>query len=211
MFPSRCVSPLILVAFALSVFTAGCGDAEVAPVSVSGFATPFHLPPDGRIDGAEVWILEHPEMRMTTGPDGFFSFEDLRVGEEVTLVMEHPDYTAIQTGTITLGPEGAERVTFQAVVPQIYEAFASLIDTEPDPEKCQMVTTVTRVGKSILDSGSHGEAGATVTIDPLLSEDHGPIYFNSRVLPDRSLAETSNDGGVLYVNVDPGEYVWTAT
>jgi hypothetical protein len=73
------------------------------------------------------------------------------------------------------------------------------------------VTTVTRVGKSIYDPGAHGEAGATVTLDPPLPAEHGPIYFNAQVLPDRTLTETSEDGGVLFIQVPPGEYVWTAS
>ena len=39
----------------------------------------------------------------------------------------------------------------------------------------------------------------------------GPIYFNSSVLPDRSLVETSDDGGVLYLDATPGRYQWTAS
>jgi len=35
-------------------------------------------------------------------------------------------------------------------------------------------------------------------------------YFDSSVLPDRSRVETSDDGGVLFLQVPPGEYVWTA-
>jgi hypothetical protein len=180
-------------------------------VTVSGDAIPFIEVPDGRIEGAEVWILEHPETRVTTGADGHFEFTDLRVGSEVTLVMEHPDYYPIQTGTIVLGPEGAERVTFQAVTYGIFDAFAAVVGIDPDATKCQMVTTVTRVGKSIYDFGAHGEAGAVVTLDPALPDMQGPIYFNSSVIPDYSLDETSDDGGVLFVQVPPGEYVWTAT
>ena len=74
-----------------------------------------------------------------------------------------------------------------------------------------MVTTVTRVGKSLYDEGAHGEAGATVTIEPALDPEQGPIYFGADVLPDRDLTETSEDGGVLFVQGEPGEYIWTAT
>jgi hypothetical protein len=191
---------------------AGCGDDDgTAVTTVSGDAIPFIEVPDGRIEGAEVWILERPEMRVTTGADGHFEFIDVPVGSEVTLVMDHPDYYPIQTGTIVLGPEGAERVTFQAVTYGIFDAFAVIVDVDPDETKCQMVTTVTRVGKSIYDLGAHGEAGAVVTLDPPLPADQGPIYFNSSVIPDFSLDETSDDGGVLFIQAPPGEYVWTAS
>lgn len=214
---------IVLVAL-VAPFVGACGDdneggapppvptATPTPVlvSVSGDAIPFAGGPDGRIAGAEVWILERPERRVTTGADGHFEFDGLEAGSEVTLVMDHPEYYPIQTGTITLGPEGAERVTFQAVTYPIYDAFADFLQIEPDPARCQMVTTVTRVGKSIYDPGAHGEAGVVVTLDPSLPAEQGPIYFNASVLPDRSLTETSEDGGVLFLQVPPGDYVWTA-
>lgn len=179
------------------------------PVSVSGNAIPFNGG-DGRIAGATISILEEPGRSVVTSTDGAFLFEDLAEGSEVTLVLDHPDYRPIQTGTHRLGPQGAERVTFQAVVPAIYDALALLLNVTPDPTKCQIVTTVTRVGRSLYDPGAHGEEGATtVLVGPGFEE--GPIYFNSSVLPDRSLHETSDDGGVLYLNADPGRYTWTAT
>lgn len=204
------VAAAVLAAF---VLIAGCGDDDDGEelAMLSGDAIPFTNGPDGRIEGAEIWILERPEMRVTTGTDGHFEFDGLPVGSEVTLVMEHPDYYPIQTGTIVLGPEGAERVTFQAVTQDIFDAFAAIIDVEPDPTKCQMVTTVTRVGKSIYDPGAHGEADVVVTLDPPLSADQGPIYFNSSVIPDYDLEQTSDDGGVLFIQVPPGDYTWTAS
>jgi len=212
--PPRSKLKLSAVAFLAACLCsfAACGDDDgTARTTLSGDAIPFIEVPNGRIEGAEIWILERPEMRVTTGIDGHFEFTDLPVGREVTLVMDHPDYYPIQTGTIVVGPEGAERVTFQAVTYAIFDAFANFLEVVPDETKCQMVTTVTRVGKSIYDFGAHGEAGAVVTIDPPLPEEHGPIYFNSSVVPDPSLDETSDDGGVLFVQVPPGEYVWTAT
>jgi hypothetical protein len=179
------------------------------PVTVSGNALNFG--DHARIDGAVVWVLEHPEMTTTTNADGYFGFNAIQEGEEVTLVLEHPDFHPIQNGTIRPGPSGASRVTFQAVTWGIYDALAFVVGITPDEvNKCQMVTTVTRVGKSIYDTGAHGDSNATVTIDPLLTQDHGPIYFNSSVLPAPALSRTSDDGGTLYVQVPPGDYVWTA-
>lgn len=180
-------------------------------VSISGDAIPFNISPEARIEGAVVSILELPEKSMTTGADGKFHFDGLEVGSEVTLVLEHPDYHLIQTGTITLGPEGAENVTFQAVLHFTYKTLAASIGVQTDEENlCQMVTTVTRIGKSLYDAGAHGEEGASVTLDPSLPAENGPIYFNEKVQPEWGLTETSDDGGVLFVQVPPGEYVWTA-
>lgn len=181
------------------------------PVSISGNAIPFAGGPSGRVEGADVWILEHPEMHFITGADGAFQFDGLEEGSEVTLVMDHPDYHPIQTGTHRLGASGAERVTFQAVTWPIYNLLAAFLGIVPDEaNRCQMVTTVTRVGKSVYDPGAHGEDATTVITEPRLPDEHGPIYFNSAVLPTPGLRETSDDGGVLYVQVPPGEYVWTA-
>ena len=81
---------------------------------------------------------------------------------------------------------------------------------EVDPAACQIVSTVTRVGKSIYDDGAHGEAEATVTLEPAIPAEHGPVYFGADVIPDPSLTETSEDGGVLYHNVPAGTYVMRA-
>lgn len=185
---------------------AGC--AEGATVSGDAFA--FNEGVDARVAGARVWVLEDPSRETMTDATGHFVFEGLPIDSDVTLVMDHPDYVPIQTGTLRLGAEGAERVTFQAVPPNVYDALSALLSLTPDPTRCQMVTTVTRIGRSVYDPGAHGEAGVTVTIDPPLPAESGPVYFNSMVFPDRTLTETSDDGGVLFVNVPEGEYTWTA-
>jgi hypothetical protein len=216
---ARAVCRACRVANAMDALEADCdlvddgadNDSCTFRVGLSGDAIPFDLGPDGRIEDADVSLLEHPDRHVITGPDGHFAFDGLEEGSEVTVTLAHPDYHAIQTGTIRLGPAGVERVTFQAVTHQIYELLGDFLGVEPDEaNRCQMVTTVTRVGKSIYDPGAHGEAGVTVTLDPPLPAEHGPIYFNSSVLPDRSLTATSDDGGVLFIQVPPGEYVWTA-
>jgi hypothetical protein len=187
-----------------------CTGLRVA--SVQGDAIPFDKGPDGRISGATVSILEFPDMQVVTAADGHFKFDNLPVGADITLVLEHPDYHAIQTGTHVLPDEGLERISFQAVSHGIYEAFGAIVEVTPDDTKyCQMVTTVTRVGKSIYDPGAHGEEGVIVTLDPPLPAENGPVYFNTMVIPDKSLTETSDDGGVLYSQVPPGDYRWTAT
>lgn len=133
-------------------------------------------------------------------------------GSEVTLILEHPDYHLIQTGTQTIGDADIDRVTFQAVSHTIHDLLAGVVGVTPDEKNtCQMVTTTTRIGKSIYDSGAHGESGVTVTLDPPLPAELGPVYFNASVIPDKGLKESSPDGGVLYANVPPGEYTWAGT
>lgn len=179
-------------------------------VSLSGEAFKFNGAQE-LIPDAYIWVLEHPEMNLVTGVDGHFEFNGLEEGSEATLVLEHPDYHPIQTGTIRLGAAGAQRVTFQGVPWGVYDALAALLGIVPDElNKCQMVTTVTRVGKSMYDPGAHGEATATVTLNPPLPDENGPIYFSRDVIPIPNLTTTSTDGGALFVQVPPGEYVWTA-
>ena len=195
---------------ALCAATLTCGGGGKL-VSVSGDAMPFDNTPSGRIAGATIWALENPQMRMTTGADGKFRFDGIRAGSEITLVLEHPDYHLIQTGTHVVPDTGIERLTFQAVSHATYSLFAAALNVTPDANACQLSTTVTRIGKSLYDSGAHGEAGATVTISPPVHPDKGPVYFNASVIPQRDLTETSEDGGVVFGNLAPGTYTLTAT
>ncbi len=192
----------------------GCGsDDGTSPTptaTVSGVAAPFADAVTGRIGDATISVLEMPEKSLVTGADGAFSF-DLPVGSDVTLVMEHADYPLIQTGTHVVPQGGIDDLTFQVPSRAIYDALAQIVAITPDPAACQMVTTVTRRDGTILAPGAHGEAMVTVATEPALPSTNGPIYFNSSVLPDRALTETSDDGGVLYTNVPPGEYVWHGT
>lgn len=205
-FPVRDLAAVVLATLAL----AACGDTSTPVTSVSGDAIPFNIGNTKRLAGATVWVLEHPEKRMVTGEDGHFAFDGIPVGSEATFVLEKAGYHLIQTGTHRVPREGLRLVTFQVVSDDVFDAFAGVVGIAPDPNDCQIATTVTRVGRSLYDPGAHGEAGATVTIDPPLPAANGPIYFNSNVVPDRSRTETSDDGGVVFVNVPPGVYVLEA-
>jgi hypothetical protein len=85
----------------------------------------------------------------------------------------------------------------------------------PAPGTCQIAATVTEIGRSLNDDvPSHGEAGATVTLDPWPEGVRGPIYFRylapGLIVPDRELGETTRDGGVLFLEAPPGDYTLTA-
>ena len=108
------------------------------------------------------------------------------------------------------GP-GFLMVVARALTGGFAAGLAAIAGIKADRSKsCQIATTVTRIGKSVYDSGAHGEAGATVTISPSLPAAHGPIYFNAQVLPEPTLKATTSDGGVIFVNVPPGQYTITA-
>lgn len=170
---------------------------------------------DRRLPDAVVRSLEHPERCTVTARDGAFSLGGFAPGERVTLTMDHLGFTPIQTGTHVVPERGIERLTFQAPVWEIYHVVAMTSLIHPRPGRCQIASTVTQVGHDLYDDApSHGEPGATVTISPQPSDMTGPVYFQyvnaDIIVPDPHLRETTRDGGVLFLNVPPGEYVLTA-
>lgn len=189
---------------------AACGDGATT-YTVSGNAFDFAGSPEARIAGATVTLVEDPSRTAVTAADGSFAFDGFATGDEATFDLRFPNYHAIRTGTLVVGDADVERLSFQVVHDAIYTALADSLAIQPDPAKCQIVTTVTRIGKSLYDPGAHGEAGATVALGPSAGATEGPIYFNASVQPERGLTETSEDGGVLFLNVTPGEYWLTAT
>ena len=192
---------------------AGCGNDTSSTVTASGNAFAFALPgePYGRIVGATVSVLEMPELSTTTEADGFFLIEGLPVGADATFVLEAEGFPKAHTKTFRVPDSPLQRVTFQIPPDDIFGALEVIAGVETDPERCHLVSTVTVVGRSIYDPGAHGEEGALVSSDPPIGLESGPIYFNENVLPDRSVSATSNDGGVLFTNVPPGDYTLTAT
>jgi hypothetical protein len=202
-------SVLHLLFPSLLLVSASCG--APATTTVSGDAFDFSVGITGGVVNAHVYVLEDPTLDAHTDATGHFVIAGVRIGGDATLVMEHPDFIPIQTATIAVPAAGLSRVTFQAVTPTVRDALATSLGLTIDATRCQMVTTVTRIGRSVYDMGAHGESMATVTIDPPLPATSGPIYFNSMVFPDPALTQTSDDGGVLFTNVPVGTYTWTAT
>ncbi len=183
--------------------------ATVDTVIVSGDA--FAFGPGTMIPNATIHALELPDALTTSDAAGHFELE-VPAGAAATFVIEKAGYPTTYTKTFTLPATGTvERVSFQVPDDATFAALSTIVQIEPDPATCQIASTVTRVGKSIYDAGAHGEAGATVTIDPALPPEHGPVYFNASVIPQLDLTETSDDGGVLYTNVPPGTYVLRAS
>ena len=184
-------------------------ETGLAGILVSGDAFAFTLPgtPYGLIAGATISVLEAPGITALTDAMGHFELPDLPAGSAATFVLAHPDFPPTRTRTFTL-PDAGEltRVTFQVPDHALFATIATIVELDVDPAACQIVTTVTRVGKSIYDPGAHGEDGVLVTLSPALPLEHGPIYFNDSVIPDKTETETSSDGGVLFVNVPPGTY-----
>ena len=204
-----------LIIWTLSI-TIGCGGSDatdgatVTTASVTGNV--FVFPFGENLPDAEITILEVPGRSCITDEDGGFRFEGLQRESDVTFVMNHPLHPRAQTATLTLGSEDLEEVTFQVPGFLIYNFLAFVLKEEPEEDRCQIVSTVTEKGKSLYNAWPrHGVEGATVHISPELPGSRGPVYFNDLVLPDPSRTETSVDGGVIFVNVPPGDYQLTAT
>ncbi len=93
------------------------------PLSVRGQVYFFDMETPGVIDwiqdveGAEVYLLQAPELRVTVHPDSDHAFEigGIPEGVEITLAAVHPDYFPHLSATLTTGSEDLEGVTFQAV------------------------------------------------------------------------------------------------
>lgn len=185
---------------------AACG-SNPPTTTITGDAFEFAQGVDGRIVGAHVSVLEDSSIQTTTAAKGHFELA-VPLDRPATLVMDDPDYVIVQTQTFDIsGP--LEQVTFQAVSPALYDVLAMQLGIVPDPTDCQLVTTVTRVGGSLYVAADEGEPDVVVSVDPPIAG--GPIYFNATTMPDRTLTASSTDGGVLWVNVPPGDYTITGT
>ena len=196
----------------------GMGGNPGQTVSFSGIAWAFELPgkPYGRISGAKVSILEMPELETTTNAQGEFTIEGLPVGSQATLVLEHENHPLTYTKTFTVPNHDLDDLTFQIPTNFLFSLIeAGLVDAGlidgTDPSKCQIVSTFTRYGKTIGDEGAHGEPGAVLSVAPANTAEQGPIYFGDDVIPDPSRTYSSLDGGVLLINVEPGDYTLRAS
>ena len=90
-----------------------------ATTTVTGDAFAFNEGTDARVVNAHVFILEDPSLDATTDSMGHFVIAGVPVGSDVTLVLEHPEFIPIQTGTHVAPATGIDRITFQAVKPII--------------------------------------------------------------------------------------------
>lgn len=194
----------------------GTAGTPGATVSVTGIAWGFTLPGQGgydRIAGAAISVLEMPQLSTTSDDNGAFTLEGVPVGSQATFVMEHERYPLTYTKTHTIPDTDIVDLTFQVPNTGLYSVIEIQLGIVSDPDKCQMVSTFTRDGRTIGDAGHHGQAGAVLTIeapDGAVYEE-GPIYFGDNVVPDRARTYASLDGGVLVINADPGDYTLRAS
>lgn len=205
--------PTLVIAALLAAISLSPG-AGAAPGVVSAEGDLMNFGPmRGPVAGLTVRVVEQPERTTTTDADGHWRIEGLPVGSRATFAVDSGERFPIQTATFTVGTEDLERVSFQSPTQEMVDLLASIVGQPTDASRCQIASTVTRRGFSLYGGaadGTHGEPGATVTIEPAPAHGTGPIYFNGLsydvIFPDASLHATTVDGGVLFVNVDPGTY-----
>ena len=190
---------------------------EAAPgplVDVTGKAFVFFSPTGtDDVTGATIAATELPSSTTTVQADGTFA---LRVpsGAAYSFTLTKQGFHTTQTATLLVGPSGLDRVGFQVPPDAVFAALASVVKVEADPTRCQIATTVSAAGTTPYGGDAVGEPGVTVTIDPPVPAASGPVYFayyaGGMILPDRALTETTVDGGVLFLDVAPGDYRLTA-
>ncbi len=212
---------LVLLSTSLAC-AASCGDDELAwsvgsgpLVRVSGHAFVFGLNSQNlTLEGATVAVAEAPEYATAVAADGTFSLQ-VPSGAPVSFSLTQPGFHPNQSAAIDLGPEGIAMLGFQTPTEETFSVLGSISEVVPDPKRCQISTTISRLGTEPFGGDALGVEGAVATLSPGVPAADGPIYFayygDGFILPSRELTETSIDGGVIFSNVPPGEYTLTAS
>ena len=185
-------------------------DAVAGTVTLSGVAYTFDTP--NPLAGATIALAEHPEVSTVSGADGRFSLT-VPDGETITPFGARDGYKTMHVQTFTTAGEDITDAYFQMIYVGTYDMFAVILGITPSDDHCQISSTVNEKAiqgmtyEDFAAHGHHGVAGATVTAEPPVPE---LVYFDEQTQPDRSLTETTIDGGVVATNVPPGLYVFTA-
>jgi len=208
------VKKLVLaVAAALAVLVLATPASAADSVTISGRAFVFnHM--DTFIAGAKIKVREIPGLSATTDVNGDYELE-VPDDTNVTPYIDPPaGYNEIDLQTLHPRGEDIENANFQTPADLEYNALAAILSVPFDeetgrPEQCAIVTTASARNvrgvdyQTYWDRTPHGVPGATSTESPSLD---GPIYFNQFVIPDVNATETSEDGGIIWINVPAGAY-----
>ncbi len=189
------------------------GDGPLARVDGRAFIFGPN-PKNLSLQGATVAVAEAPEYSAAVAADGTFSIE-VPSGAPVSFSLTQAEFHPNQSAAIDIGPGGIAMLGFQAPTAETFALLGSVSQVDPDPERCQISTTISRLGTEPYGGDALGVEGAVATLSPSIDASSGPIYFaylgNGVILPSRDLTETSIDGGVIFANVPTGEYTLTAT
>ena len=191
----------------------------LAPASASGVVYQFrtHTP----LAGAQVYLAQDPTITTTTDADGVWTLHGIPNGSEFTPVASAPGHVLTHQQTFTAeGDEAVAQVYLQLVEETVFGAMAQGIGeagvTLDLSQKCHVVTTVSSAAAGQLTTWDeflqYGDAGLLPDATAQISPSSGlQLYFNEQVQPDPQLTATTTDGGVLWVNVNPGRYTLSAT
>ena len=203
-------------ALAVAALLTACGGGDGEQVQLSGTAYKFNKP-FTRINGAVIRVAEDPSLSTRTDSNGVFSLK-VPAGKAATLYIEAAGYATVYSQTFTPTAD-IKNVNFQTPDLATYAGLYGLLTqigagVKPDATGCVIVSTVSVPAirnltiEEFLGFGAHGYAGAQATLEPAGGT---RIYFNSKVLPDPTETATTNDGGVVWVNVPPGVYTLSAS
>lgn len=213
----RRTAALAALALTAAVLVPGSGPATSAPstVTMSGEAYEFNNVRT-MLSGATIHVLEDPALTTTVAEDGSYTLE-VPDQAKVTPYISKDGYGTIYLQTFTTAGEDLVNVNFQTPTVAVMGALATVLDIEKNeagyPEQCVVVSTVSTkqvrgvTYEEFIGWGAHGVAGVTASISP---EAGRRTYFNEHVFPDASVTETTEDGGVVWTELPPGEYTLSA-
>ncbi len=211
---------LLLSAALLALISCQTTTATSTPAQVThfrGVAYTFNTPKP--IAGATISVAELPQFVTTTDANGYYDLavEVTSDSQKVTPFIAKTGFHTIYLQTWTLHPGDAdlEHVHFQTPDDDTFFVLATLVGVGPKTTQCQVVTTSSdkvvqgMTYEQFRDHGAHGVGGVKATATAVIGGAvvPGPIYFNSKVVPDPKLTESSDDGGILWTNVPDGEFV----
>src|SRR6478735_10897131 len=213
------LAPLAVAALALAVVplagATSTANAERGTVTMSGTAYEFdHV--ETTLPGAIIHVLEDPDLTATVADDGTYTLE-VPDGATVTPYITADGHGTIYDQTFTTAGQDLVNVNFQTPTTQTMKLLALVLGVETDdagyPKQCVVVSTVSTKHvrgvsyEQFIAWGAHGVAGVTASIKPKAGN---RTYFNSSVIPDKSVTETSADGGVVWDHLPAGEYTLSA-
>ena len=223
------MSPLILTALMACDPTTGesaepedssLDSQDSSPVAIATFSgVVYQFQTHEPLPGATVTLEEHPELSTVTDDSGAYVLEGVPVGERVTPKIELSKHVNAWHQSITVEGD-VEMLYFQAIPTTVFNLLKAGIEdggVEVDLDTaCAVVTTVSDASmasvqdwEAFLERGDAGElAGASAEILPSSGL---RLYFNEEVRPDPTKTETTTDGGVLWLNVSPGDYTLSAS
>lgn len=214
--PRRAALTVLALGITLLPFTGSpTATADGGTVTMSGTAYEFNTVKN-LLAGAVIHVVEDPTLTTTVADDGTYTLE-VPDGAEVTPYITKDGYGTIHLQTFTTDGEDLANVNFQTPNLQVMNLLSLVLGIEKNdagyPAQCVVVSTVSTKqvrGVSYQDFiswGAHGVAGVTASISP---EAGTRTYFNEQVIPDKTVTETSKDGGVAWTELPAGEYTLSA-